>query len=520
MLNPAILNPMRVALVALGLLAAVRPDASAQAPDVRYLAPTSWTQPFLDHLDRAGLLPGLDPLTRPLTRTGVVAAIDQPRTDSGGMASAAWATMMEVRRELEPPAAGDSAGEVRWSLDGRIGVSAASDASRWITRPQGDTARAFPQASLEGALMLPHLALVTTPAVDNRLKYDTLYQGKQDRVIAGRNLSGYVLTSWRWFDAFFGTIPRNWGPPELEGLLVSPSPYSYEHLYLRFGPQKLRIEMIAAQLDPLVPWDSINTVDRWQVSHRLVAEPSSRFAFSLGETSIATGTGLPWRYLNPVQLGLLTQYDGAPQVNSLLSADARWQAARALRLFAQVLIDDIQIDRSSKGDSEPPAYGLTVGGSGGLAHGLLAWTASYTRVSNLAYRTPLNEQQVTMQGMGIARNWSDYDEATLHVTALLRPCLLVGGTLTAQRQGQGDMRLRYPPASAYADSLTFLTGVVEKIVQPGLEASWAPSPWIFLNGAVALRSASNAGHVSGASDDRLVWRLGVSIRHRLLGRID
>jgi len=37
---------------------------------------------------------------------------------------------------------------------------------------------------------------------------------------------------------------------------------------------------------------------------------------------------------------------------------------------------------------------------------------------------------------------------------------------------------------------------------------------------VALRSASNAGHVSGASDDRLVWRLGVSIRHRLLGRID
>ncbi len=497
------------------LAAALLLPASAGAQDAagRYVQPGSWTQPFLDHLDRAGVLPGLDPLTRPLRRTAVAAAVLEAGLPGD---AATQGTLRLLAREFEDtwlPARGD----VRWSLDGRLGVAGSSDASRWMLRPQAEDARFYPTGMLEAALELPHVSLVTTPWLDNRLKYDTLYGGKQDRAIAGRNAAAYVLASWRWADVFFGTVDRNWGPPELEGLLLSPAPYTAEHFGLRLGPDHLRLEMNVAQLDPLVPWDSATAVERWRVSHRLVVQPSATLAFSLSESVISAGDGVPWRYLNPVTMGWLTTHDGAQEANALLGADVVWRIAPRLRVFGQLLVDDIQVDDDTQGDREPPAYGLTVGASGGALGRRVAWTATYTRVSNLAYRTPLREQQYTSQGIGVARNWSDYDEATARATMLAAPGLLVGASLTVQRQGEGDMRERYPPANAFADSLTFLTGIVAKTVQPGLEAAWAPSPWVSVTAALAWRSTRNAEHVAAAGDDRVVWRLGVTLRRRTVG---
>ncbi len=502
---------MRRTTAALGLALLLAPAAAAQAPADRYLHPGSWTQPFLDHLDRAGVLRGLDPLTRPLRRGAVAAAV--AAAESSALDVPTQGTLRLLAREF--PGAADSG--VSWELDGRVGVTGASDASRWTLRPQAEAARLHPLGVLEASLAMPHLTVVTVPWLDNRLKYDTLYAGKQDRTIAGRVGTAYVLASWRWFDAFFGTVDRNWGPPEAEGLLVSGAPYTTEHLAVRIGPERLRLEMTVAQLDTLVPWDSVAPVERWVVSHRLVVRPSASLAFSLGESVVHAGSGTPWRFLNPATMGLLTIYDGADDANSLLGADVVWHAASRLRLFGQVLVDDIQVDNSSLGDQEPPAYAFTAGASGGAFAGRVAWTALYTRVSNLAYRTPRREHQYTSQGVGLARNWSDYDEARARATLLAAPGLLLGASLTIQRQGEGDMRERYPAASTYADSLTFLTGTVERSIQPGLEAAWAPSPWVSVTGSVAWRRTSNVGHAAGVDDDRAVWRFGVSLRRRYGG---
>jgi hypothetical protein len=487
--------------------------AAAQAPADRYLLPTSWTQPFLDHLDRAGTLRGLDPLTRPLRRGAVASSIADAefRADD----EITLGTLRLLAREFDEPDSGGTS----WVLDARAGISGASDASRWTLRPQTEDARLYPVGALEAVLRLPHVVVTTVPELDNRLKYDTLYTGKQDRVIAGRAGTAYVLASWNTFDAFFGLVDRNWGPPEAEGLLVSSAPYSTEHLALRIGPERLRLEMTVAQLDTLVPWDSVTPVTRWVVAHRLVVRPTASLALSLGESVVQAGTGTPWRYFNPVTLGLLTNYDGGDDANALLSADVVWQAAARLRLFGQVLVDDIQVDDNAQSDQEPPAYGFTAGASGGLAAGRVAWTVLYTRVSNLAYRTPRREHQYTSRRIGLARNWSDYDEATARATFLAAPGLLLGAGLTLQRQGEGDIRERYPAVSAFADSLAFLTGTVERSVQPSVELAWAPSPWVSVTASGAWRSTSNAGHVAGTDDDRMVWRIGVILRRRYLGRI-
>src|SRR5205823_413550 len=157
--------------------------------------------------------------------------------------------------------------------------------------------RGFVNGGLALQVRLGALVAVTQPSFDTRLKYDPEYFGKKDRVIAGRNAAAYLDARWRYAELFFGSLSRNWGPP---------------------------------------------------------------------------------------QLGLLVEYDQNVQVNSLLGADLETQLA-GLTVFGQVLIDDVQIDRRTQADSEPPSYGVTLGAQGAV--GGVSWTAYYTRVTNLTYRT-------------------------------------------------------------------------------------------------------------------------------------
>jgi len=119
----------------------------------------------------------------------------------------------------------------------------------------------------------------------------------------------------------------------------------------------------------------------------------------------------------------------------------------------------------------------------------------------------------------LARNFSDYDQVTLRVTAATIPRALVTGEVTLIRQGQGDIRDRYPPVPAYADSLTFLTGVVERTLRLAVQASWTPRPDVTLGLDFGRHFLTNAGHVAGVSARRWVWRLRGEVRRRYGGAL-
>lgn len=476
----------------------------AQATSVRYIPMDSWMAPYIEHLFQAGVLPSLDPLTRPFQRGQVAIAIEE--TEHLNMSDATRAVVAMLARELLQGEDGP-----RWEIEPEIGVAAASDASRWPTRPAGDTARVFPQAQLTGSLELPHVALVTSPFLDNRLKHDPLYAGKKDRLVAGRANPAYALASWPSAEVFFGIADRNWGPALMEGLLLSDAAYATEHLFVRIGPPSVRLELAATQLDTVVPWDGGPAPQRWLVAHRLVLRPSRRLALSFDESLIYAGPGLPWRYLNPLALGLLTFYDNGPKPNALLGFAADWRPGGALRFFGQLAIDDIQIDDDSAGDREPPAYAFTLGSAGSIGVGTVVWSAFYTRVSNLMYRTPANEEQYTSAGVGLARHFSDYDQLTGRLQTIAGPGALVGLDLTVIRQGDGDIRQRYPDIASFHDSLTFLTGTVERTLSAALHGEWSPRRQISLSARVGL--------ARGAGVSRVIWRLGGAIRHRWSGLI-
>ena len=505
-----------------GLDAKTPPAAAAESEhgieSTLYLPLDSWATPFVEHLIRAGVLQGLDGLTRPLKRADVARAV--ARADTAGLPAPVRSQLRLLAGELE-----ERQDTVRWKLDGGLALQGASDASRWTVRPAGDTARVFPAGDLAASLEMPHLGLYVHPYFDNRLKYDPEYIGKKDRFVAGRS-DDYLIAAWKYLEVAFGSVSRNWGPPEVEGLLLSTAPYAYDHLFLRLGPARLRLEMVATQLNDLDPWGSTTPAHRFLSVHRLVVVPSDRIAFSLSEAMLyadANGTTRwfePW-YLNPLSFWLLEQYQNKPTGNTLVAADFSWLVRRpSLRLAAQLYADDIQVDRGgSQYNKKPEELGYTFSLTGGALRGLVSWSAFYTRVDALDYRTSSNQEQYSIDSLGLARNHSDYDQLTFRATTAPAPRALLSGELTYIRQGQGDFRLQYPDSTAFADSLVFLTGVVERTLRVAAQASWTPVYGINLSADVGRHFVTNANHVPGARGDRWVWRLKAEIRRRFTGAV-
>ncbi len=516
--TPGIFGDMRRCLLAALLSLTAAAPLAAQAPESNlYLPITSWATPYVEQLIRAGVLRGLDPLTRPLRRADVARAV--ARADTTRLAESVKSSLRLLAWELS-----ERPDTVRWKIDGGVGLTAASDASRWPDRPSRDSTGLYPRGDLEMSLEVPHAAFVTHPYFDNRLKYDPEYIGRKDQPIAGRTDEAYGIASWKYFAVFFGMVDRNWGPPETQGLILSNAPYSYDHLFLRLGPQRFRLEMVATQLNSLPGWGQTVPQHRFLSAHRLVVIPSDRFAFSLSEAELYADTASlgrsfePW-YLNPLGLWTLVQYQNRPVGNALIGADASYQISRAVRLAAQIYADDIQTSRNNQHDKKPEELGYTFSATGGALRGRWSWSALYTRVDALDYRTEVNQEQYSSDSVGLARNHSDYDQWTFRATTAPAPRALVAGEITYIRQGQGDFRKPYPPDSAFSDSLVFLTGVVERTLRLAVQANWTPVPGINLSTDIGRHFIWNANHVQGVRGDRWVWRIKAEIRHRISGGI-
>lgn len=499
--TPKIARAMRLSLVLFICLPGV-----AAAQDASPYVPFSWWgTAYVEHLIARGRLVDPTPLTRPFRQADLLRALEA--TDSADLTRGEWDAVRRMRAEL---AGGRRELGPRARLDVHAGVAAASHARRDPLREAG-TGHGDASGGVALTLFFGPVAVVTHPYFDTRLKWDPDYQGKKDRVIAGRNAEAYVTGQWRFGEVLFGALDRNWGPPALEGLLLSPSPYSYDHLGIALGTTGVRFEGLLTQLDDL-PDTSGALNHRYLVAHRLVLRPPGRVTIALWEGSLLAGPGRqlePW-YANIFTLGLLAQYDQGGAVNNLLGVDVATHLGGA-QLFGSLLVDDIQIDRQTAGDEEPPSYGLTLGARG--AAGGAAWTAFYTRVANLTYRTPNPAEAVMRRNVGLGRNFADYDQLTLRASLLTAHRVLLTPDVTLLRQGEGDFRLPYPPVAAFDSTPTFLAGVVERTVRLAVGYQLSAGAWS-LAGDGGVHLIHNARHAAGVDRTRWVGRVELTWRYR------
>jgi hypothetical protein len=480
-----------------------------------YVPLDHWSMPYLEHLIARGVAVDPAPLSRPLRAADVVRALRA--VDSAAVTAAEWRVARRIAQELEQPGAGPFG-----RVDGHVGIAGAThplrDPLETRCRPTDSgcvsrnlAGRAFLAGGLAAAVWLGPLVAATHPYFDTRLKVDPDYKGKQDRIVTGRNAEAYLSTQWRHAELFFGALDRNWGFGTVPGLILSPSPYSYEHVALAIGPPGMRLEGVVAQLDDII--DSTGTANtRYFVAHRLVVRPSRTTVLSFWEGTVWGGPGRqlePW-YANILNLGLLAQYDQGTFSNNLLGLDVRARAG-GVALFGSLLLDDFQIDRDAPDSEEPPSLGITLAAAGRA--GPAAVTAWYTRIFNLTYRTPNPTEAVMRSSVGLARNFSDYDQLTARAGLLVGADVLLQPEVTVVRQGEGDFRRPYPPLAAFGTTPTFLAGTVERTVRLALGARVdRPRLGAALDGGVHL--VSNANHVAGQRDARFVGRIELSWRFR------
>jgi hypothetical protein len=182
-------------------------------------------------------------------------------------------------------------------------------------------------------------------------------------------------------------------------------------------------------------------------------------------------------------------------------------------LAGHLFIDDLQIDRCNPNCREPSSYGVTLSAEGAPLRGDQRWFTSYTRVSNLAYRTPNPPEAYDVFGVGLGRGFSDYDEVKLGADLALVPRTPLRVYAAHRRQGQGDYRAAYPDPVNYPTTLGIFSGVVMGVTRFGVNGA---SRWKNMEviGDLGINHSTNYLHVAGVSNTMFAGRVRVAIEPR------
>ena len=484
---------------------AIAPVALAAQEASPYVPLGHWAMPYLEHLISAGIIRDPTPLTRPLKQRAVVRALEA--ADTSGAGWAARATVRRLLREWQPREE-----RPHYWVETSVGALAATQAVRDPLElgrglpPRSLDRRAFGNVGLDVALLLGPLVGVSHPVVDTRLNYDPdWYAGTNT---ATRFSEAYVSGQTRWAEVFFGILDRNWGPSGIQGVMLSDNPYGMDHVAVALGTSGIQIQAMATQLNTL---DSAGRpANRYMEQHRLWIHPQSRWTLALWEASVVSGVGRqlePW-YLNLATISYFRATDVA-NVNSFVGVDCERRAG--VTLFGQFMLDDIQVSRTSIGELKPASYAFTVGAKGRAESASATWMLFYTQVANLAYRNEDDLQVPLYYGLPTGRNFADYDEATVKLSVMVRPTLLLGPEVTLLRQGEGDPRLPHPLVPQYPTTAVLFQGVVQRLVRLALGGSWQLGG-VSVTGNGGVHLVHNAGHVAGASKTQWVGSIGLTYR--------
>jgi hypothetical protein len=318
----------------------------------------------------------------------------------------------------------------------------------------------------------------------------------------------YLSGRWRYVQLSFGRVARNWGPAPLDGLQVGHYADSYDHLHLRLGVESLHLTTIVARLDDMtIGVDSV--AQRYFTAHRLSAR-WRHMEIAASEAVVYGGIarGFEPSLANPMAILDLLQYNERQSLNVSYGLDVAWRTATHGLYAGQLLLDDFQVDRCGIVCKEPASVGYTLLAEGVPLAGARSF-ASYTRVTNLTYRSANQWERYTSFDLSLGRGQSDYDESRAGIE--LAPPL--GGPLRLygayRRQGEGDYRKPFPPVSDNPTTPLIFAGVLTRVRRAG--AQWTTSGRISVSADVGYNWVTNAGHVSGRRDDGIEGRIRLSI---------
>lgn len=485
---------------ALALTVALAQPAIAHAQASPYLPVDDIAYTYVNALMSRGVLANLSSIERPYEVGRVRAAIDSARARANSKVVTSYLDALSEaigRYELI---------EAKDSTSGESQFSAKATFDFYAT-PQSSDRRELMVADFENGITGGiagyfvmgggSLAASVRAILDDRLNHDPEFNGNKARKVAGRTEDGYVSGQWKYGQIAFGRVGRNWGPIGLSGLQLGDEAYTYDHLYSRIGTDRVHVSSVAARLENYVQSPGVES-SRYFSTHRLGI---NRGAFELGfsESFIYTGVGrgLELSLLNPLNVFGLSWRNERTDGNLSFGGDFAWRTKSFGTLSAQLLLDDVQIDKCDTVCSEPSSYGFTVTAEGLPIAGDQRWFASYTRLSNLSYRTPNVAERYAIYQVGLGRDYSDYDEVRIGADVALVPRFPLRVYVAHRRQGEGDLRKLYPDKALYGSTPVFLDGTVWTVNRIGISGAAMIGRDFRIQGDAGINQNSNRFNITG-----------------------
>ncbi len=443
--HPRVLAGIAAIALAYAWAAAARVDPISASLDAH-----SWVYPAIERLKTLGVMPLWAGVVRPISDDDLKTAVGiaTERTAGRSLAPADLVLLQRLQDEVGGAdlrhSADISAGPVEFGLmRPAVSLAGGSGSSAWRI---GWTADTVSSASLA-------------------------WHGGDVSWLAGREVTG-------------------WGPLGTGGQLFSENAGGFDRIQFSLAYRTLRFTKLVGWLDG----------DRSIVGTRIdiLSRPNLRIGFS--ESIIITG-GPYWPYIvDPVPFiineYLEQQLRPASGDNQLNTIDAEWVVRPGLRLYGELLIDDLTVPTPTA--DFPSRWGASVGGQMIEANGG-SLELSYGLVTNWTYTdSDPTSNNYLLRGVPLAQPLGD-DFDIIHIRWAPSPDPgRVAFWGSAVRKGEGRIGVIWTSQNEAWQDL-FLSGVVEYSTILGLDVpfgsgdGWTGTvgPW------VAFRT--NAGHIAGAT---------------------
>jgi hypothetical protein len=230
------------------LLVAFAPSAARAQQASPYVPLSHWATPHLEALIASGAIRDPSPLLRPFRRADAVRELRGADTTTA--TAAVRGSIRRLLAELDAP----TTGGVSYRADLFVALRSATQARATDVRDSGPGGT-WPSFGGWGDATVGPIVLATSLVGDYRLEDDPDYRGGKvgptTRKVPTRMPVAYLSAQFGFGEVLFGALPANWGPAFVEGLGLSPEPFSYDALLVRLGPRRRHVRLGRGPHQPL-----------------------------------------------------------------------------------------------------------------------------------------------------------------------------------------------------------------------------------------------------------------------------
>lgn len=347
--------------------------------------------------------------------------------------------------------------------------------------------------------------------IDGELDNDSRYSGKSWNGVAGFPELATLDYEADGFHAMFGIERLSWGFANCSNLMFSKSAMPIPQFSFSYRRSFFDFESVTGFLDPLD--DQLSQMEhdtsfftsqqRYISAHSISLKLFSGFSLSLREAVLYGGPGrrLEAAYLFPFIWYHGQQLNSRMNDNTIASIGADYRYDGKAWLYGELLIDDYQAEKKTRGDYEPNELGYLAGFElydFFMDRSTLA--LEYSRANNWTFNQSRVHNRYINDNYPIGYvDGPDSDILSWRASWWLTGGLRLSYTGSYRRHGEGRIDSPWTRPWLETDNYSeqFPTGIVERQSKNGLKILTFNKNWLWSNIGLDFTDISNVENIPG-----------------------